>query len=86
MNRRLISAIIGLTASVTASMGESYAQDRSTEMPAPRHPDIAVKEQYDAAVAKGKKSAYTLFIQRYPKHRLSQKMRKLMRAKGVKAP
>ena len=86
MNKRLTPTFIGLVTAIGALTGEAYSQERSTDMPAPRHPDVAVQEQYDDAVAKGKKSAYTLFIQRYPKHRLAHKMRKLMRKKGMKTP
>ncbi len=86
MNNQLIKTAINFGTVFGILTGGSNSQERSTEMPAPRHPDIAVQEQYDAAVAKGKKSAYTLFIQRHPKHRLARKMRRSMRKKGMKAP
>ena len=40
-------------------------------MPAPRDPEIAVREQYDAAISEGTVAALDLFVQRYPGHPLA---------------
>jgi hypothetical protein len=49
------------------------------KLPEPRDPEIAVREQYDAALAAGTVAALELFIQRYPDHRLAVAAREEIR-------
>jgi hypothetical protein len=44
---------------------------RSTDLPRPRDPDIAVQEELDAARKQGTVAAYDLFIERHGDHRLA---------------
>jgi hypothetical protein len=44
---------------------------RSTDLPRPRDPNIAVQEELDAARAAGTVAAYDLFLARHGDHRLA---------------
>jgi len=44
---------------------------RSTELPRPLHPDVAVRQELAVARRAGTLAAYDLFIQRHPEHRLA---------------
>ena len=45
-------------------------------MPEPRDPEIAVREQFDAAMREGTVAALDLFIRRYPDHALADLARR----------
>jgi hypothetical protein len=45
---------------------------RSTDLPPPRDPDIAVRQELDAARRAGTVAAYDLFIARHPDHSLAK--------------
>jgi hypothetical protein len=49
---------------------------RSTDLPRPRDPAIAVREELEAARRAGTVAAYDLFIARHPEHRLAQVARR----------
>ena len=49
---------------------------RSTELPRPRDPDIAVQEELDAARRVSTVAAYDLFIARHADHPLAQTARR----------
>jgi hypothetical protein len=49
---------------------------RSTDLPRPRDPNIAVREELEAARHAGTVAAYDLFIARHPEHRLAQVARR----------
>jgi hypothetical protein len=49
---------------------------RSEPLPLPRDPDIAVREEFDAARARGTIEAWELFIARHGNHRLAAEARK----------
>ncbi len=44
---------------------------RTTEVPRPRPGDIAIREQYEAAMRENTKAAFERFIARYPDHPLA---------------
>ena len=50
--------------------------DRSEPLPPPRDPDIAVKEEFDAARARATIEAWELFLARHGDHRLAAEARK----------
>ena len=58
---------IVMTASRAADHGHS------DPLPGPRDPEIAVREEYDAAIAAGTADALSLFIRRHPDHPLADK-------------
>jgi hypothetical protein len=49
---------------------------RSEPLPLPRDPDIAVKEEFDAARAHATVEAWELFLARHGNHRLAAEARK----------
>ena len=49
---------------------------RSEPLPLPRDPDIAVKEEFDAARARATVEAWELFLARHGNHRLAAEARK----------
>ena len=56
-------------------------------IPRPRDPDIAVKEEYDAAVQAGTIAALELFIARHPGHALAADAESdLLRLKATRSP
>ncbi len=56
------------------------AEKHTTPMPKPRDPDIAVREEYDAAAKKGTIAAWQLFIARHPKSHLAAKAKQKLDA------
>jgi hypothetical protein len=62
--------------SMTKSEPERIAQNRSEPLPLPRDPEIAVREEFDAARARGTAESWDLFIARHPGHRLAGDARK----------
>ncbi len=56
-------------------MTASKAADakHSDPLPGPRDPEIAVREEYDLAIAAGTADALALFIKRHPDHPLADK-------------
>jgi len=53
------------------------AQSRHSEpLPPPRDPDIAVREEFDAARARATPEAWELFLARHGDHRLAAEARK----------
>jgi hypothetical protein len=78
---RLLAAL--LAAGAWASLDRSPAMATTIEpktpqppMPEPRDPDIAVREEYQAAVAAGTIAALDLFIRRHPDHDLADLARR----------
>jgi hypothetical protein len=49
---------------------------RSEPLPPPRDPDIAVREEFDAARARATTEAWELFLARHGEHRLAAEARK----------
>ncbi len=56
-----------MTASKAADSGHS------DPLPGPRDPEIAVREEYDIAIAAGTADALSLFIRRHADHALADK-------------
>ena len=62
-----------------AQMGDRrMSQPRSTGLPLPRDPDIAVKEEFEMAKSKGSESALDLFIRRHPEHPLALEAQRIL--------
>jgi hypothetical protein len=75
-----IVALIGL-ALVVGTAGAAGAEmappaGRSTDIPPPRDPDIAVRQELDAARRAGTVAAYDLFIARQSNHPLAEVARR----------
>lgn len=68
-------ALAGSGISVAAEMKERRP-GRSTVLPRPRNPDIAVQEELDAARRARTLAAYDLFIARHPDHPLAETARR----------
>ena len=74
--------VIGMLA--LATIGSAFAKGpdlgshsrRSTDLPRPRDPDIAVQEELEAARRSGTLAAYDLFIARHGDHRLAKAARR----------
>src|SRR5688572_9486971 len=49
--------------------------ERSENLPLPRDPDIAVREEFELARARGTAEAWQLFIARHANHRLAAEAR-----------
>ena len=58
---------------------------RSTELPLPRHGDVAVGEELDAARRAGTLAAYDLFLARHGNHRLARTARRERAAIAARA-
>jgi hypothetical protein len=74
MRRQAAIAILALAITGTAGAKGSDLDSRprrSTELPRPRDPDIAVQEELDAARRARTVAAYDLFIARHGDHRLA---------------
>ncbi len=56
---------------MTAGKAGDYGH--SDPLPGPRDPDIAVREEYDIAIAAGTADALALFIKRHPDDPLADK-------------
>ncbi len=87
MRRRLAAKLLaglvlaGSGAAQAAEMRERRPRAiRSTELPRPLHPDIAVRAELDAARRAGTVEAYTLFIERHPGHKLADIARRELAA------
>ena len=81
MPRRLAAFVLAglvLAGSAAASAAEMKERrpGRSTALPRPRNPDIAVQEELDAARRAGTRAAYDLFIARHPGHPLAATARR----------
>ena len=50
--------------------------DRSTPLPLPRDPNVAVREEFELARARGTAEAWQLFISRHGDHQLAAEARK----------
>ena len=75
MGRIGAAAIIAIVLAGAACPKESQVPTRakrSTELPRPRDPDIAVQEELDAARRAGTLAAYDLFLARHGDHALAQ--------------
>ena len=68
-------ALAGSGVAMAAEMKERRP-GRSTVLPRPRDPDIAVKEELDAARRAGTRAAYDLFISRQGNHPLAEVARR----------
>jgi len=88
---RLQAAIAILALAITGAAGAKGSDldpspRRSTELPRPRDPDIAVQEELDAARRAGNVAAYDLFLARHGDHRLAAVARgeraKLLHSEG----
>ena len=74
MGRAAAAAIIAIVLAGAACPKESQvptSAQRSTELPRPRDPDIAVQEELDAARRAGTVAAYDLFLSRHGDHPLA---------------
>lgn len=75
-------AAVALSGLVLAGAGCPRAAEvkppatRSTTLPLPRDPDIAVQEELDAARRAGTLAAYDLFLARNGDHRLAEPARR----------
>jgi hypothetical protein len=77
----------GLDRNGTMVMADETPLKPQPPMPPPRDPEIAVREEYDAAVSAGTVAALTLFIQRHPRHALADLARReIERLESSKAP
>jgi len=61
---------------VTKSDPNRTAQSRSDPLPLPRDPDIAVREEFEAARAKDTVASWELFIARHGDHPLAAQAKK----------
>ena len=61
---------------VTKSDPNRTAQNRSEPLPLPRDPDIAVREEFEAARAQNTVGSWELFIARHGDHSLAVQARK----------
>lgn len=79
MRRSLPIAVLALALSGPACAGAPEMADpprRSTTLPRPRDPDIAVQEELDAARRAGTLAAYDLFLARHGDHMLAETARR----------
>lgn len=61
---------------MAAADEKPIAPDRDNPLPPPRDPDVAVREEYDLAVAAGTIAALDLFIRRHGDHPLADLARR----------
>ena len=88
--RTLVNALSAIAGISLASLGAggSEATDMTADikkmntMPLPRDPEIAVREEYDLALAAGTKSALELFIARHADHPLAAEAEARLKALG----
>jgi hypothetical protein len=59
------------------------APRREAIMPPPRHPDIAVREEFEMARAKNTAAALALFIERHADHPLADEARRILKSLGA---
>lgn len=59
---------------IREDMGQGYSNPHQTASPA-RDGNVAIREEYEAAVKLGTVEAYELFIKRHPEHELAAKAR-----------
>ena len=77
-----MTALLAIVIAALAPPGEAQENDvsrhgiRSTDLPPPRDPEIAVREELEAARHAGTVAAYDLFIARHPEHRLAEVARR----------
>lgn len=89
---RLASAMIlfGFALAGAASAGGCEVKPpppgRSTDLPRPRDPDVAVREELDSARRAATVEAYDLFIARHPDHPLAEVARRERAALAARAP
>lgn len=79
MRRALFMIVLGLAlAGATCGGGGDVKPPpgRSTDLPRPRDPAAAVREELDAARKAGTIAAYDLFIARHPDHPLADVARR----------
>lgn len=89
MSRRAAAAIIALVLVGAACPKESQVTPpakRSTELPRPRDPNIAVQEELDAARRAGTVAAYDLFLARHGDHALAATARRERAEIAARAP
>jgi hypothetical protein len=78
-SRIAATALAGLALAAAAGPGDtrmSPPERRSTNLPRPRDPDIAVQEELDAARKAGTIAAYDLFLARNGSHALGAAARR----------
>lgn len=68
--------LLTLTAATCPEGNVVGSENRSTELPLPRDPDIAVRQELDIARREGTLAAFDLFIARHPEHRLAETARR----------
>ena len=74
-----LAVLIGLAlpgAAVAAAPEMNPPARRSTDLPPPRDPDVAVRQQFEAARRAGTAAAYDLFIARNSDHDLAKVARR----------
>lgn len=64
--------LLTLTAATCPEGNAVSHEGRSTELPLPRDPDVAVQQELDMARREETVAAYDLFIARHPEHRLTE--------------
>ena len=72
--RKAATLLVGLALAGSAAAAEMKdpRPGRSTVLPRPRDPNIAVQQELDAARRAGTRAAYDLFLERHPGHRLAK--------------
>ena len=88
---RLRLALVLLAGAVLAGAAGAAAMKekppvRSTELPRPLHPDIAVRTELDAARRAGTLEAYDLFLSRHGDHRFAEVARRERAALAARRP
>jgi len=84
---RKIFKFVGLACIACSISGVSFAMASkikpSTELPGRVDPEIPVREEFDAAIAKNTREAFVLFIKRHPDHRLAREMKDILKARNM---
>lgn len=91
MHRRLAAALFAGLALAGGGMSGATAMKKqrpghTTVMPPPRDPDIAVREELDAARRAGTVEAYDLFLSRHGNHALAEVARRERAAIAARKP
>ena len=89
MRRRLAALLLAGLALAAGSASGAAAMKKprhTTVMPPPRDPDIAVREELDAARRAGTVAAYDLFLRRQGNHPLAAVARRERAAIAARTP
>jgi hypothetical protein len=64
----------------------SVDQRLSKSLPPPRDPEVAVREEYALAIARGTDEALDFFIARHSEHRLAEQARRVLAQRRTTTP